>query len=163
MTRRIESNYEVMEFHECLRFYKHGLKRANDMFSRLLFCITTLYLIIMIFVAYLAMSFLFDSHENGLPPIRLFILMVSFGCIFILYFLNFLSQEVTNNLSRLKEGISLSSTFSFEEKWELVQNMNNFNGFEAYGFFTLGKPHLTSVAANFSTFIIILIQFKMAT
>ena len=50
------------------------------------------------------------------------------------------------------------------ENWQsiMIRRIDSFEGFDAYGFFTLGRPHLTSVAANFITFIIVLIQFKMA-
>ena len=50
------------------------------------------------------------------------------------------------------------------EKWQTIaiQRINSFQGFEAAGFFTLGRSHLTSVVANFITFIIVLIQFKQS-
>ena len=46
--------------------------------------------------------------------------------------------------------------------FKLIENLNTFNGFDACGYFTLGKSHLTSILSNFTTFIIVLIQFKMA-
>ena len=72
------------------------------------------------------------------------------------------SHEVTENLQELKDSIALSSDIRFEDKCQLIDKMNSFNGFDANGYFTLGKQHLTSIMSNFATFIIVLIQFKMS-
>ena len=115
-----------------------------------------------IFTAYLALSFLFDSSENGMPLIRIITLYGSFMFLIVLYYINDLSHEVTENLCELKTSISLSQLICFEDKFELIERMNSFNGFDANGFFTLGKQQLTSIVSNFTTFLIVLIQFKMA-
>ena len=112
--------------------------------------------------AYLALSFLFDSYENGMPSVRMAQLYGSFLFLILLYYINVLSHEVNGNLSELKNSISLSSHICFEDKYQLIERMNSFNGFDANGYFTLGKQHLTSIVSNFVTFIIVLIQFKMA-
>ena len=67
----------------------------------------------------------------------------------------------------MKQLLNVTLVFFFtgiNENWQsiMIERINSFEGFDAYGFFTLGKPHLTSVAANFITFIIVLIQFKIA-
>ena len=80
----------------------------------------------------------------------------------LLYYINVLSHEVNGNLSELKNSISLSPHIHFEDKYQLIERMNSFNGFDANGYFTLGKQLLTSIVSNFTTFIIVLIQFKMA-
>ena len=108
------------------------------------------------------MSFLFDSYENGMPIARMTTLYGSFIFLMLLYYINVLSHEVNENLSELKNSISLSPFINFEDKYQLIERMNSFNGFDANGYFTLGKPHLTSIVSNFTTFIIVLIQFKMA-
>ena len=113
-------------------------------------------------MAYDALAFLFESHENGISHLRVVLFFGSFLHIVTLHFINSLSHEVSNNLSKLKQHISKSPDISFEEKWELIENMNSFNGFDACGYFTLGKPHLTSIVSNFTTFIIVLTQFRMA-
>ena len=69
---------------------------------------------------------------------------------------------VTGNLQELKDAISLSSVIPFEEKSQLIEKINSFNGFDACGYFTLGRNHLTSIVANFLTYFILLIQFRMA-
>ena len=77
-------------------------------------------------------------------------------------YINFLSQDVTNSLQELAECISESQIT--DENWKVItiQRINSFEGFDGYGFFTLGRSHLTSVVSNFITFIIVLIQFKQS-
>lgn len=128
----------------------------------LLFWITTSCLINTILTAYLALSFLFDSYENGTPLIRVVTLYGSSLFIVLLYYINVLSHEVNENLCELKNSISVTPFINFEDKFQLVERMNSFNGFDANGYFTLGKQLLTSTVSNFTTFIIVLIQFKMA-
>ena len=79
-----------------------------------------------------------------------------------LCYINFLSYDVTSNLHELKDCISEAEISN--EKWQAItiQRINSFEGFDAHGFFTLGRPHLTSVVANFITYIIVLIQFKQS-
>ena len=68
----------------------------------------------------------------------------------------------TESLHELKDTISLSQQISHEQKLALIEKINSFRGFDACGYFTLGRNHLTSIVANFLTYIILLIQFKMA-
>ena len=112
--------------------------------------------------AYLALSFLFESYGDGMPLIRMAILCGSFLFLIVLYYINVMSQEVNENLCELKNSILLSPLIPFEDKYQLIERMNSFNGFDANGYFTLGKQLLTSIVSNFTTFIIVLIQFKMA-
>ena len=134
----------------------------TSLFSGILFWITTLYVIFMVLSAYFAMSFLFDLPVDEIPPIKILFSYGFFLVIFTLYYINGVSQEVADNLSNLKECVAGSSLITFEEKWQLVEKMNSFNGFDAWGYYKLGRPLLTSIVANFTTFIIVLIQFKMS-
>lgn len=104
---------------------------------------------------------MFDSNGTNIPLIRLASLYGSFLLILLLYFVNLQSHEVTENLGYLKDSILLSPVINSEDKCQLIEKMNSFNGFDANGYFTLGKQHLTSILSNFTTFIIVLIQFKM--
>ena len=116
----------------------------------------------MVLSAYFAMSFLFDLPVDEIPLIKILFSYGFFLVLFTLYYINGVSQEVADNLSNLKECIAGSSLITFEEKWQLVEKMNSFTGFDAWGYYKLGRPLLTSIVANFSTFIIVLIQFKMS-
>ena len=164
LTKKVElkMGYDGQLIDECKKLLYVGLKNTNDAFSVLLFWITSTCLINMILIAYFALSFLFDSVGTGLPFIKLASLHGSVLCIVTLYFINVKSHEVTENLHELKDSISLSSDICFEDKCQLIEKMNSFNGFDANGYFTLGKQHLTSIVSNFATFIIVLIQFKMS-
>ena len=48
-------------------------------------------------------------------------------------------------------------------RFHLINMMSEFQGFDAYGFTSLGKPLLSSILANFMAYLIILIQFKVST
>ena len=77
-----------------------------------------------------------------------------------LCYINFLSYDVTSNLHELKDCISEAEISN--ERWQsnTIQRINSFEGFDAHGFFTLGRPHLTAVVANFITYLVVLISFK---
>ena len=164
LIQKLQSNenfdFEPME--ECSRFFEKGLRRSKDAFSGMLFWITTIYLMEMIFCAYFAMSFMFNSYDEGFSPVKILFIFAFFLVILTLHYINNLSQEVTDNLGTLKECIAQTSAIPFEDKWQMIGKMNSFHGFDGYGYFTLGRSHLTSIAANFTTFIIVLIQFKLA-
>ena len=149
---------------ECSKFFKKGVKRTNDAFSCLLFWILTFYLIDMILSAYFSMSFLFRTSEE-LSYVQLLRSVEYFAgnstIVLTIYFMNYLSDQVKNNVHELKDRISEFDSVPLMEKWEIIDKMNSFYGFDACGFFTLGKPLLTTIVASFTTFIIVLIQFKM--
>ena len=159
---QLKIGYDQQLITECKHFLYVGLKDTNDAFSALLFWITSTCLINMILIAYFALSFLFDSFGTNIPFIKLATLYGSFLFILMLYFINLKSHEVTENLRELKDVISLSSAINSEDKLQMIEKINSFNGFDANGYFTLGKQHLTSILSNFATFIIVLIQFKMS-
>ena len=113
--------------------------------------------------AYFALSFLFDlGEEDEIPPGRILFVLGLGLIIFTLYCVNCISQEVTDNLNNLKDCLVDSTAITFEEKYELIEKMNFFTGFDAWGYYNLGRPLLTAITANFTTFLIVLIQFKMA-
>ena len=72
-----------------------------------------------------------------------------------LCYINFLSQDVTNNLQELAEDIS--EVRITDENWKVItiQRINSYEGFDGRGFFAFGRSHLTSVVSNFITFVIV--------
>lgn len=80
---------------ECKQLLFEVLKRTNDAFSGLLFWLTSTYLTAMILVAYFALSFLFESYEDGIPFIRIAVLYGSITIMLTLYFMNSISHDVT--------------------------------------------------------------------
>ena len=57
--------------------------------------------------------------------------------------------------------ISGKSMRAIHGKKIILLEIEDFKGFDCNGFFILGKPLLTSILANFVTYLIILIQFKI--
>ena len=111
-----------------------------------------------------AMTILWFEGKLSASDISILV-QFSFGTIAMILticYINFLSQDVTNSLQELAECISESQITN--ENWKVItiQRINSFEGFDGYGFFTLGRSHLTSVVSNFITFIIVLIQFKQS-
>ena len=151
-----ENDSEIIMF--CCKLLK-GLDQTNFVVCHSLFWITTIYLTTMTLSTYLAISFLFEFDNRSALPSKVGTLLGSLFIISTVIYINFMSQKVANNLHRLKPYIYKLRS---DEKDELIEKITSFQGFNACGFFTLGKPLLTSIAANFTTFIIVLIQFKMA-
>ena len=91
-----------------------------------------------------------------------------------LWILNAQSEEIKQSVSKLKNTvgdleisdgmIQIDGRFHSEAyaRGNLANKMAEFQGFDANGYATLGKPLLTSVFATYITYLIILIQFKMS-
>ena len=91
-----------------------------------------------------------------------------------LWILNAQSEEIKESLSNLKDTlgdlevsngiIEINGRVNSEAyaRGHLINKLAEFQGFDAFGYATLGKPLLTSVFANFITYLIILIQFKIS-
>ena len=92
----------------------------------------------------------------------------------ILWILNVESDDIKQSLQSIKQKIGdLVVAESFVEingkyhletyaRSHIISMLNEFQGMDAYGYVTLGKPLLTSIFANFITYLIILIQFKIS-
>ena len=152
-----QTDSELIKF--CSQLLKEGFEQINFVISDSLFWIITIYLTTMTLSTYIAISFLFEFDNGSGLLAKIGTLVGSLFIISTIIYINFMSQEVANNLHRLKPYIY---KLKCEEKDELIDKITSFQGFNACGFFTLGKPLLTSIVANFTTFIIVLIQFKMA-
>ena len=91
-----------------------------------------------------------------------------------LWILNGQSEEIKQIVSNLKDTlgalvvsdgvVQMDGRFHSEAyvRGHLINKLAEFQGFDANGYATLGKPLLTSVFANFITYLIILIQFKIS-
>ena len=81
--------------------------------------------------------------------------------ILLLYVFCTLSDDVASEVQELKTNV-----IDFEEQngrtTSIIQKLDQFKGFSAYGYFTLNQSLLTGMTANFATFLVILIQFKQA-
>ena len=91
-----------------------------------------------------------------------------------LWILNAQSEEIKQSVSKLKNTlgdleisngiIQIDGRFHSEAyaRGHLTNKLAEFQGLDANGYVTLGKPLLTSVFATFITYLIILIQFKIS-
>lgn len=139
-----------------LELFTQTLEKTNNTFSSVLFVLISAYLISLVFAFYSVLSFVLDkksSHFNLFP-------FIIFLVVNLRYF-NILSCDLTKTVHQLKRAI-LRSGIEFECKSYIIEELQCFQGFDAHGFFTLNRPLLTSIISNFTTFIIVLIQFKMS-
>ena len=94
---------------------------------------------------------------------------------FVLWTLNVGSENIKEGLQGIKHHIwSLNvSSENFliidennlseaQAQNRLISLLDEFKGFYANGYATLGKPLLSSIFANFITYVIILIQFRIS-
>ena len=98
----------------------------------------------------------------------------TFFSILSLWILNGQSEDIKQKMRKRKQGISdlvisdniveINGKFHPESyaRTHLINIMTEFQGFDVYGFATLGKPFLSSIFATFMTYLIILIQFKIS-
>ena len=141
------------------KLLKEGLEETSAVFSLLLLWCMAISCSIITFATYFGIAFLIDSNglRSYIPRIGMF--SVTFLTTQYVIYINFLSQEIAENLQGLKFYIYKLKS---DKKDQIIEKINSFQGFNACGFFTLGKPLLTSIIANFITYMIVLIQFKMA-
>ena len=147
---------------------------SSDAISSQSLILVLIMLLILICQSYLFMDYALD-HTN---------LSESFHCAdnlfgalassVALWILNAQSEEIKQSVSKLKNTlgdleisdgiIQIDGRFHSEAyaRGHLTNKMAEFQGFDANGYATLGKPLLTSVFATYITYLIILIQFKMS-
>ena len=125
----------------------------------MIFWLMTIYLTTMTLAAYFGISFIFEANGTDSSISKLPTLFGSVALILTVVFINFQSHKVVTNLQKLKYQIL---ELNIDGQDLIIAKLNDFHGFDGCGFFTIGKPLLTSIVASFTTFIIVLIQFKMA-
>ena len=91
-----------------------------------------------------------------------------------LWILNGQSEEIKQGMLNLKDAlgglvvsngvIEIDGRFQSEAyaRGYLINKLAEFQGLDANGYVTLGKPLLTSIFASFITYLIILVQFKIS-
>ena len=94
----------------CSRLLCDGLKKTNSTFSSLLFWISFFYLTSMIFCAYFVLTFLFKLFNGSLTLSYLAKIaefsIATIAMILTLFYINFLSHDVNENLQELKNCIA---------------------------------------------------------
>ena len=139
-----------------LELFTRTLEKTNNSFSAVLFVLISACLISLVFAFYSLLSFVLDAESSHFSLIPYIIFLV-----LNLRYFNCLSCDLVKTVHQLKRAI-LRSGIDFDGKSYVIEELQCFQGFDAHGFFTLNRPLLTSIISNFTTFIIILIQFKMS-
>ena len=143
-----------------------------------IFILFTIILLAVVLNVYLMVSFFVGDHEMNSGMI---VRVVAFGIYGIFFMIiafdyNYNSQLIYDSTQELKDLIEAIDTpdnttlITFNSKEMrplhaqklLIKEIDNFKGFNGNGYFTLGKPLLTSILANFITYLIILVQFRIS-
>ena len=162
LTKDTNQNFILDECNELMS----GLHLLTDAISSIIFWLITSILLLSIVEAYIMIVYILSPTEFNQATIFLMVGYGFFG-IFFLYFLYSyctFSQFIKDSSDQIKL-ILLNNPEKDENKIQKTQALLKFetwNGFHGNGYFTLGKSLLTAVVANFITYLIILIQFKVS-
>ena len=144
----------------------HVLKEFNKMSAPFLFDIISfnfVFVITMGFFIYVKTNMFISAGSFAWQDWLIFIgFMFHFiRTILLLYIFCNLSDDVASEVQELKIKV-----IDFESQDvhtnSIIQKLDEFKGFSAYGYFTLNQSLLTGMTTNFATFLVILIQFKQA-
>ena len=160
--------------HECSQFY-YGLKMTSQLFSQQMGIFTALFLGNLIIFVYRFLAFFLGNYEFN---ISLSFVAIGFGAIILLItyymiFAIFVSQYVVDDVQNLVEvlqrlPIEYNQMACIDNELHpamyvrelLAKKLESFYGFDAGGFCKLNKSIISSITANFITYVIVLIQFK---
>ena len=151
-----------------------SVQMISSFFSVQCFTFIAMALILMISNAYLLLDYALSSKTSEYWCVQATFFFGSLCSALVLWILNKQSEDIKQDLGKLKEDIrnisviddfvEINGNFHLESyaRQNLIDTLSEFQGFDACGFVTLGKPLLSSIFANFITYLIILIQFKIS-
>ena len=155
-----------------------GLCMASKTMTAPIYYTINIYLFCLICNFYRITSFFIGQNETNWPIQIVIGGFSSYGLIIsgIVIFLNLVSQEVQDKVRELRKALENSlfdenEMISIDDQKQqnakerrnvLVKHLEEFQGFDGYGYFHLSKSLLTSIITNFMTYLIILIQFKVS-
>ena len=151
-----------------------SVRMTSSFFSVQCFTFIAMALILMISNAYLLLDYALSSKTSEYWCVQATFFFGSLCSALVLWILNKQSEDIKQDLEKLKEDIrnisviddfvEINGNFHLESyaRQNLIDTLSEFQGFDACGFVTLGKPLLSSIFANFITYLIILIQFKIS-
>ena len=175
---KLTQKFTNSQFNACRKLLT-TLKRSATALSFNVFVALSVSLIAMTTVTYMTFDY-FLSHADftSIGVILVFIGYIAFVMefAFVVWIFNHDSEHLCNQFKLLKNtlnGIYIEDhEFVFGEGGQLqdarfarnlmVNEFQDFSGFDGLGYFTLGKPLLTSITANILTYLIVLIQFKIS-
>ena len=154
-----------------------SIEMISKAISKIIFWLFTLILVAAIICTYLMVAFFLNQKEFTVPII---LNIVGYGGIVSLY-VRFaygycvFTQDIKDDIHGIKRAIldldinpddlltSNGQTVRAKHlQKRIASGLDEFQGFHGNNYFVLGKPLLTSITANFITYLIILVQFKVS-
>ena len=147
------------------------LKMTSKLFSRCNFYGMLIWLVNMIFIEYRIFSIWFSNEKNAMYASAY--VFMGLQQVFFVVNLNVASQVITEMVQVLGKKIKQTNMTEMKIEWNgqwestsfvkeiVIEDLQEFQGFEGEGYFTLGKSFLSSIVTNFLTYFIILIQLKL--
>ena len=170
------SEFPYQHLNEC-RLLQLGLELFNEAITKMIFWFFLVIMIFSILEIYLIMSYFLASQEFTLGIVLVIIGYGSYGILFLFFahaYCTF-SQIIKDSIDQIRkitlemdvpnEGLLILDAKKYNPRHArkiVVVGFDEFQGFHGNGYFILGKPFLTSIIANFMTYLIILIQFKVS-
>ena len=144
---------------------------STGVFSFFLFMIMTSELFGLIFASYRCLSYVLGRYEVTMWEIQM--IATSYFIYVLIYILTFwyltsFSQSLLSKIEELKNDFGnikfckdMNETEFVDEKNSLYLQLDGFKGFNGENYFTVNNSLITGMVANFMTYLIILIQFKI--
>ena len=162
---------------ECKKIHM-GLQMFTSSISKLIFILFVMILIFAVTEAYLIIAFFISQDEFTLANTFIMMGYGLFGVLYLSFAYNYcnFSQSIKDSVDDIKNTILDIEINEYHQvcvvdgkvsniehaKKRLISGLDAFKGFHGNGYFTLGKELLTSIVANFVTYLIILVQFKVS-
>ena len=152
------------------------ISATSKAMSLQLFSVVTMSVMILIGVTFPVVSYFIVNEDLTAHYFLLFTLGIGLVAIFTIFFLVSLtsfSQKIVDKVHELGNAIRRlpvkDDKIVLEKdilEWRdfrdiVLHDMDSFEGLDGYGYFSINKSLLTSIVANFMTYIIILIDFKI--
>ena len=144
---------------------------STGVFSFFLFMIMTLELFGLIFTSYRCLSYVLGSYAVTMWEIQMiatsYFIYVLIYILTIWYLASFSQsllskiEELKNDFGNIKFCKDMNETEFVDEKNSLYLQLDGFKGFNGENYFTVNNSMVTGMIANFVTYLIVLIQFKI--
>ena len=165
------------QFNTCRKLHS-ALLKSSSLLSFNVLVVLLVSLIALIVVVFMSFDF-FMSHADfasaGVILVFLGYITYVLKFAYIVCIFNHDSEHLYNQVQSLKNALEEIYIEDHEflffhgqlrdarfAKQLIINQLQDFKGFDGLGYFTLGKPLLTSITANILTYLIVLIQFKLS-
>ena len=144
-------------------------KHIQSFISFSFFELYTLAILQIITIVYRSLSFFISQETSQNMTFQAIgYALMGFAMAYSFVFTSLYGQKIGDQVKTLKETLDDQFILDPGKSEEIIKmkklvlcHLSRWENFDACGFFTLGKPFLTGLLANFITYIIILIQFQL--